>query len=321
MDTKIIEIVLKKSSSFLTPEQILKVKELFAEEISKMSKREIKSRKTMLNAFITAKKVEGCSDRTIGYYKYVITKFISETTTPLSQITTEEIRAYINEMMEKKKVSNLSADNTRRILSSFFAWLFEEDYILKNPMKRIHKIKSIKKVKEAYSEEMVETIKSACSSIRDLAIIELLSSTGIRVGELVKMNKTDIDFNSKEIIVLGKGGKQRKVYFDTKTKLHLLNYLNSRIDKNEAAFVSLFKPFQRLQISGVEILLRKIGRKTNIEKVHPHRFRRTLATKAIDKGMPIEQVQTLLGHAKIDTTLHYAIVEQTNVKNSYHRLP
>lgn len=319
MDTKTIEIVLKKSSSFLTPEQILKVKELFAEEISKMSKREIKSRKTMLEAFITAKKVEGCSDRTIGYYKYVITKFISETTTPLSQITTEEIRAYINEMMEKKKVSNLSADNTRRILSSFFAWLFEEDYILKNPMKRIHKIKSIKKVKEAYSEEMVETIKSACSSIRDLAIIELLSSTGIRVGELVKMNKTDIDFNSKEIIVLGKGGKQRKVYFDTKTKLHLLNYLNSRIDKNEAAFVSLFKPFQRLQISGVEILLRKIGRKTNIEKVHPHRFRRTLATKAIDKGMPIEQVQTLLGHAKIDTTLHYAIVEQTNVKNSYHR--
>lgn len=319
MDTKIIEIVLKKSSSFLTPEQILKVKELFAEEISKMSKREIKSRKTMLKAFITAKKVEGCSDRTIGYYKYVITKFISETTTPLSQITTEEIRAYINEMMEKKKVSNLSADNTRRILSSFFAWLFEEDYILKNPMKRIHKIKLIKKVKEAYSEEMVETIKSACSSIRDLAIIELLSSTGIRVGELVKMNKTDIDFNSKEIIVLGKGGKQRKVYFDTKTKLHLLNYLNSRIDKNEAAFVSLFKPFQRLQISGVEILLRKIGRKTNIEKVHPHRFRRTLATKAIDKGMPIEQVQTLLGHAKIDTTLHYAIVEQTNVKNSYHR--
>lgn len=319
MDTKFIDNVLKKSSAFLTSEQILKVKELFAEEISKMSKREMKSRKTMLKAFITAKKVEGCSDRTIGYYKYVITKFISETTTSLSQIGTEEIRAYINDMMEKKKVSNQSADNTRRILSSFFAWLFEEDYILKNPMKRIHKIKSIKKVKEAYSEEMVETIKSSCSSIRDLAIIELLSSTGMRVGELVKMNKADIDFNSKEIIVLGKGGKQRKVYFDTKTKLHLINYLNSRIDKNEAVFVSLFKPFRRLQISGVEILLRKIGKKTNIEKVHPHRFRRTLATKAIDKGMPIEQVQTLLGHAKIDTTLHYAIVEQTNVKNSYHR--
>lgn len=319
MNQKLIDVVLKKASKIIGDSNCQIIKDLFEEEIKRQYKKECKTRKGMLKAFITAKKVEGCSERTIGYYKYTINKFILETTTPLSDITTEEIRSYLSDMLEKKKVSNQSADNTRRILSSFFSWLFEEDYIQKNPMKRIHKIKSIKKVKETYSEEMVEKIKSASSSIRDLAIIELLISTGIRVGELVKMNRRDIDFINKEIIVLGKGGKQRKVYFDTKTKLNLQYYFNSRIDKNEAAFVSLFKPFNRLQISGVEILLRKIGQKTNIDKVHPHRFRRTLATKAIDKGMPIEQVQTLLGHAKIDTTLHYAIVEQTNVKNSYHR--
>ena len=319
MNEKIIDSVLKKAADFISLNQMEMLRQLFKAEISKNQKKENKSRKKLLKEFITSKKVEGCSDRTIKYYQYTINKFILNTTTPLSEITTEEIRNYLNNMLEKQKVSNLSTDNTRRILSSFFSWLFEEDHIHKNPMKRIHKIKSLKKVKETYSDEMIEKIKSACSSIRDLAIIELLSSTGIRVGELVKMNKNDIDFVNKEIVVTGKGGKQRRVYFDTKTKLHLDNYFNSRIDKNNAAFVSLFKPFDRLQVSGIEILLRKIGTKTEINKVHPHRFRRTLATKAIDKGMPIEQVQTLLGHAKIDTTLNYAIVEQTNVKISYHR--
>ncbi len=210
-------------------------------------------------------------------------------------------------------------DNIRRVLSSFFSWLEQEDYIRKNPVKRIHKIKTLKVIKQAYSDENIENLKDSCNSLRDKVIIELLSSTGIRVGELVTLNRDSIDFENKQCVVLGKGGKQRQVYFDSKTKLHLQNYLSSRIDDNEALFVSMFKPFNRLQISGVEIMLRKLGAKTNIKKVHPHRFRRTLATKAIDKGMPVEQVQILLGHTKIDTTMHYAIVDQNNVKNSYRR--
>ena len=155
--------------------------------------------------------------------------------------------------------------------------------------------------------------------VRDLAIIDMLASTGIRVGELVKLNRNDVDFENRECIVLGKGNKQRRVYFDARTKIHLQNYLKSRIDDNDALFVSLQKPFNRLLISGVEIRLRELGKKLELNKVHPHKFRRTLATMAIDKGMPIEQVQQLLGHQSVDTTLQYAMVNQNNVKLSHHR--
>lgn len=305
-------------ADFLSAEQASKLTKMFLERIENGCSKP-KGNAELIEGFLKAKKVEGCSGRTTKYYQYVLNGFFKTFTIPASSVLTETIRTYLNDLLEKNKVSNVSADNTRRILSSFFAWLFEEDYIEKNPMKRIHKIKSLRLVKEAYTDEMVENLKEHCGSIRDLALIELLSSTGMRVGELVRINKADIDFETKELIVLGKGGKQRRVYFDTKTKLNLLNYINSRIDENEALFVSMFKPNNRLQISGVEIMLRKLGEKTGIKEVHPHRFRRTLATKAIDKGMPVEQVQILLGHAKIDTTLRYAIVDQNNVKSSYHR--
>jgi len=319
MKKETLERVLTKASSFIGKSDIDRLRSVIEEELSREHKREGKSKEELLDSFLTAKKVEGCSWRTIKYYKYVIEAFLKEAASDLSTITTDDIRSYLNGMFDKGHVSNVSADNTRRILSSFFSWLTEEDYLQRNPMRRIHKIRAMKPVREAYSDEMVETIKTACSSARDLAIIELLSSTGMRVGELVRINRSDVDFEKREIVVLGKGNKQRRVYFDAKTKLHLLNYLASRIDDCDALFVSLFSPHNRLQISGVEILLRKIGKKTNLSKVHPHRFRRTLATKAIDKGMPVEQVQILLGHAKIDTTLHYAIVDQNNVRSSYHR--
>jgi integrase/recombinase XerD len=305
-------------ADFLSAEQASKITKMFLDKIESGTPKE-KDNKELIQDFLKAKKVEGCSARTTNYYRYVLNGFFSSVIATASSITTETIRSYINDLLEKHKVTNISADNTRRILSSFFGWLLEEDYIEKNPMKRIHKIKSLKLVKEAYTDEMVENLKEKCGSVRDLAIIELLSSTGMRVGELVRINKADIDFEAKEIIVLGKGGKQRRVYFDTKTKLNMFNYINSRIDSNEALFVSQFKPHNRLKISGVEIMLRKLGLKACVKDVHPHRFRRTLATKAIDKGMPVEQVQILLGHAKIDTTLSYAIVDQNNVRNSYHR--
>ena len=253
------------------------------------------------------------------YYVYLISDFLNKTQIPVKEMTTDDIRSYLNNHSVNSTGSKVSMDNIRRVLSSFFAWLEEEDYIRKNPVKRIHKIKSIKTIKKVFSDENIENLKDACTYLRNKVIIELLSSTGMRVGELVTLNKSSVDFENKECIVLGKGGKQRKVYFDSKTKIHLQAYLASRTDDNEALFVSLFYPFNRLQISGVEIMLRKLGYETTIDNVHPHRFRRTLATKAIDKGMPVEQVQILLGHTKIDTTMHYAIVDQTNVKNSYRR--
>ena len=162
-------------------------------------------------------------------------------------------------------------------------------------------------------------MRDSADCVRDLAIIDMLASTGMRVGELVKLNKADIDFQNRECVVLGKGNKQRKVYFDARTKIHLKKYLASRCDDNEALFVSLQKPYNRLQISGVEIRLRELGKKLNLNKVHPHKFRRTLATMAIDKGMPIEQVQQLLGHQSVDTTLQYAMVNQNNVKASHKK--
>ena len=311
------EEILEAMRAVLSDEQYLLLGEVLQAQMEKV--KATASSEECLKLFQTAKKVEGCSEKSLKYYKYVLDAFFKSVEKPVQKITTDDIRQYLEDYLEKSKAGKVSLDNIRRILSSFFSWLEEEDYIRKNPVKRIHKIKAIKAIKQAYTDENIECLKDSCSYLRNQVIIELLASTGMRVGELVTLKRSSIDFDNKECIVLGKGGKQRKVYFDSKTKLHLKNYLASRTDTNESLFVSLFAPFNTLQISGVEIMLRKLGKKTNIENVHPHRFRRTLATKAIDKGMPVEQVQILLGHTKIDTTMHYAIVDQLNVKNSYRR--
>ncbi|OFI07634.1 tyrosine recombinase XerC [Clostridium acetireducens DSM 10703] len=271
------------------------------------------------NLFICAKRVEGCSKKSLKYYKSTIENMLKTLDKPVKHITTEDLRGYLAEYYRRSNCSKVTIDNIRRILSTFFSWLEDENYILKSPVRRIHKIRTGKIVKEIYTDENLEIMRDNCKEIRDLAIIDLLNSTGIRVGELVKLNIDDINFNERECIVEGKGDKQRRVYFDAKTKIHLQNYIDSRVDDNKALFVSLIKPYNRLNISGVEIRLRKLGRKLNINKVHPHKFRRTLATRAIDKGMPIEQVQQLLGHQKIDTTLQYAMVNQNNVKISHRK--
>jgi site-specific recombinase XerD len=237
----------------------------------------------------------------------------------VSEYTTEDIRAYLAVFQRKHKSSKVTIDNIRRIFSSFFAWLEEEDFILKSPVRRIHKVKTGTQVKEVLTDENLELLRDKCKNIRDLAIIDLLSSTGIRVGELVKLNRNDINFAERECIVFGKGNKERIVYFNARAKIHLQEYLKTRKDKNQALFVSLAKPHTRLQISGVETRLRELGRRVKLPRVHPHKFRRTLATMAIDKGMPVEQVQKLLGHVKIDTTMHYAMVNQTNVKLSHRK--
>lgn len=257
-----------------------------------------KNNQTLKEDFLSAKQVEGCSLRSINYYSSTLDNLIKVLEKPFNQIETEDLRSYLSEYQKKNNASKQTIDNIRRILSSFFTWLEDEDYILKSPVRRIHKIKTIKQVKETYSDEALERLRDNCKTIRDLALIDMLASTGMRVGELVKLNRIDVDFINRECVVLGKGSKERIVYFDARTKLHLQNYLNSRTDDNEALFVSLFEPHNRLEIAGVEIMLRKLGRSLEINKVHPHKFRRTLATRAIDKGMPIEQVQKLLGHQK-----------------------
>lgn len=273
----------------------------------------------LLEMFLSAKQVEGCSIKTAKYYEVTIKQLFKKMPKKVVNYTTDDIRAYLAVYQRKHKSSKVTIDNIRRIFSSFFSWLEEEDYIIKSPVRRIHKVKTGAQVKEVLSDENLETLRDNCNNIRDLAIIDMLSSTGMRVGELVKLNREDVNFAERECIVFGKGNKERMVYFNARTKIHLQQYLASRKDRNKALFVSLAKPHTRLGISGVECRLRKIGRNCKIARVHPHKFRRTLATMAIDKGMPVEQVQKLLGHVKIDTTMHYAMVNQTNVKLSHRK--
>jgi len=276
-------------------------------------------KKSLLEVFIAAKKVEGCSEKSLKYYQFTIEMMLNMVNKNITEISTDDLRSYLSNYQSRKNSSKVTIDNIRRIFSSFFSWLEDEDYILKSPVRRIHKVKSAKTVKTILNDEEIEVLRDNCKEIRDLALVEILSSTGIRVGELVKINRDDIDFHERSCIVTGKGNKEREVYFDARSKLHLKRYLQGRTDDNKALFVSLSKPHDRLSIGGVESVLRKLGAKSNITKLHPHKFRRTLATMAIDKGMPIEQVQKLLGHVKIDTTLHYAMVNQANVKIAHRK--
>lgn len=272
-----------------------------------------------LRLFLEAKSIEGCSSRTIQYYRDTIERLLKCIVKPVRKITTEEIREYLSDFQKVNNCSKVTVDNNRRNISSFFSWLEEEDYILKSPMKRIHKIKTKQAVKEVITDEIIEKLRDNCKCARDLAIIDLLYSTGIRVGELVNLNISDINFEERECIVFGKGDKERRVYFDAKAKLHLMNYIAERTDDNPALFVTLDVPHDRLKISGVEIRLRKLGQELHLNRIHPHKFRRSMATRAIDKGMPIEQVQKILGHSQIETTTCYAIVNQNNVKASHQK--
>lgn len=277
------------------------------------------SEQNLVELFLSAKRIEGCSEKSLKYYESTITSMLSELGKSVKHIVTDDIRTYLTEYQARKQSSKVTIDNIRRILSSFFSWLEDEDYILKSPVRRIHKVKTGTNIKETYTDEALELMRDNCTELRDLAIIDMLASTGMRVGEMVLLNREDIDFNERECVVFGKGDKERIVYFDARTKIHLQNYLNSRNDGNPALFVSLQKPHNRLQISGIEVRLRQYGKRLGLNKVHPHKFRRTLATMAIDKGMPIEQLQQLLGHRRIDTTLQYAMVKQSNVKIAHRK--
>lgn len=327
MKENIIQAVVAAMQRDLDSRQMARLKtvlinELQDVEITECKKAEQKHQEennNLLTLFLTAKKIEGCSDKTIIYYRNTIERFLTAVKLAVCHITTSDIRQYLSHYQELHHSSKVTIDNMRRIFSSFFSWLEDEDYIAKSPVRRIHKVKTDSLVKEVLTDEQLEQLRDNCTVKRDLAIIDLLASTGIRVGELVKLNRDDIDFHERQCIVFGKGNKERIVYFNARTKLHLQQYLKERDDDNPALFVSLSTPHNRLTISGIEVRIRELGKRINIPKVHPHKFRRTLATMAIDKGMPIEQVQRLLGHVRIDTTLHYAIVNQNNVKLAHKK--
>ena len=329
MKTEVISNITKDMEDSLTDYQLNKLKESLiinfegVEFIIKTDElkhqEELDENKNMIDSFISSKQVEGCSERTIKYYKEIIEKFVNSFDKSIKQISTNEIRNYLSNYKDNSSCGFTTIDNIRRVLSSFFSWLEDEDYIIKSPVRRIHKIKTAVVVKEVLTDENLERLRDECENIRDLSLIELLISTGMRVGELVNLNINSLNFEDRSCIVLGKGNKEREVYFDAKTKLHLKEYISKRNDSNDALFVSMREPHQRLSISGIELIIRTLGINSNINKVHPHKFRRTLATMAIDKGMPVEQVQKLLGHVKIETTMHYALVNQSNVKISHKR--
>ncbi|WP_276796828.1 site-specific tyrosine recombinase/integron integrase [Fusobacterium gonidiaformans] len=326
MKEKIITAVLQQMQTMLNNAQMSRLQdileyELFSYKIEKndFMEEDIWTNERLLNTFLSAKRVEGCSEKSLSYYQKTIETMLNSIKKEIKYIVTDDLRSYLTDYQSEKQSSRVTIDNIRRILSSFFSWLEDEDYILKSPVRRIHKVKTISSIKDTYSDEELERMRDSCHEIRDLALIDILASTGMRVGELVLLNRQDIKFGERECIVFGKGDKERVVYFDARTKIHLQNYLNTRVDSNPALFVALRKPYNRLTIGGIEVRLRKIGKELEINKVHPHKFRRTLATIAIDKGMPIEQLQKLLGHRRIDTTLQYAMVKQSNVKLAHKK--
>ena len=320
----IIEEIVQKMLPYLDNAQMQKLQEtlqytLFNYEIIGDIKVEEDDTQKLVESFLYAKRIEGCSEKTIKYYSATIEAMLVTVDKGVRHIYTDDLRAYLTNYQENHGSSRVTIDNIRRILSSFFSWLEDEDYILKSPVRRIHKVKTATNIKETYTDEELEKMRDNCTELRDLAIVDMLASTGMRIGEMVLLNKADIKFNERECIVFGKGDKERVVYFDARTKIHLQNYIDSRTDDNPALFVTLRAPHTRITIGGIESRLREMGRILEIEKVHPHKFRRTLATMAIDKGMPIEQLQQLLGHKRIDTTLQYAMVKQSNVKQAHRK--
>ena len=324
MNEEIIQEIVRKMLPHLNNEQLKKLKNVLEDTLHGLTVLQSEDapkpkERDAVDAFIVAKRIEGCSEKTLTYYRKTIEAMISGIGKTPQQITTDDLRKYLTSYQVQRKSSKVTIDNIRRILSSFFSWLEDEDFIVKSPVRRIHKIKTAKVIKDTYTDEALEQMRDSCTTARDLAIIDLLASSGMRVGEMVTLNRDDINFIERECVVFGKGNKERLVYFDARTKIHLQNYLESRTDDNPALFVSLKAPYERLMIGGVETRLRELGKRLNLPKVHPHKFRRTLATTAIDKGMPIEQVQQLLGHQKIDTTMHYAMVKQQNVKLAHRK--
>lgn len=325
MKEEFVNLVIQDMLKVLNNAQLEKLKASLEKEleglqiVEEVKEDKMESNEGYILKFISSKRLEGCSEKSLLYYERTISAVLKGISKPLKTIMTDDLRGYLTAYQAKNEVSKVTIDNVRRILSSFFSWLEDEDYILKSPARRIHKVKAAINIKNTFTDEEIEMMRDACGNQRDLAIIDMLASTGMRVGEMARLKRSDVNLAERECVVLGKGDKQRTVYFDARAKIHLQKYLQTRNDSSEFLFLSMNKSNNPLGIGGIEHLIKRLGTQTGIKKAHPHKFRRTLATGAIDKGMPIEQVQQLLGHKRIDTTLMYAMVKQANVKASHRK--
>lgn len=313
-------VILHKMSKVIDNTQMVRLNAILEEILTETRlDADLKSSEEILEIFLSSKRLEGRSQKTLDLYRFTIEKMLEQINKNICLLTTADIRDYLSWYQTEHNVSKATVDGIRRNLSSLFHWLEDEDYIFESPLRRIHKIKITKKVKEPYSDEDFERLRDGCKYLRDLTILEFLFSTGMRIGEMVKLNRDDINFDERECIVLGKGDKERTTYFDARTKLHLKEYLASRDDDNPALFVSIRKPATRITEGGMEIMMRRLGIRTNVNKCHPHRFRRSCASTALEKGMPLEQVQLMLGHSNISTTLLYTVIKDSTVKNSHRK--
>lgn len=272
-----------------------------------------------LNRFLLEKGSAGLSDKTLANYKLTVGMFLDHHNKPIGEYTDEDIICYLEIYRRLRKVSFSRIKNMQSALSSFFTWLYKRKYITANPAAQLESIKVPKKIKHPFTAEELEVLRLHCGQIRDMAIIETLYSTAVRVSELTGLNRDDISFTDKEVVVTGKGNKQREVYINASMGVYLRLYLESRTDDNPALFVSLKSPHDRLDKNGIEAILKRLGKAAGVQNVHPHRFRRTAATNLLERGMPIEQVSKLLGHVKLDTTQIYCTVAQESVKASHQK--
>ncbi len=273
-----------------------------------------------LQAYVVAKTVEGMSQKSLKLYYKSVSNLIFFTNKPATEITTGDILAYLHTYQRQNKVKDITLDNTRLHISAFYTWLVNSDYTDKNPCKQIKAIKHEKNTRHPLTALQMEKLRSSCENLRDKAIIEVLYATACRVGELVNLKRWDIDIEHKEVHLFGKGKKHRTSYLNARAVVALQNYLDQRTDNSDYLFVSLRKPHEQLTERAIELLLNKYGKKANINaKCTPHIIRHSTATDALNKGMPIEQLQKLLGHENIETTLIYAEVSNDSIKNGHQK--
>ena len=273
----------------------------------------------MLARYVATKRIEGKAESTIKRYRDICYMMIHAICKPLHEITTYDLRYYLAVYKEHRKVSNRTLDGIRRCFSSFFSWLSVEGLIVRNPCAALSQIKFAKVVKKPYTATEMERLKQACTSIRDLALIDFLYASGCRVSEVVRLNRTDINFQTQDAVVLGKGNKERKIYLTPVALMHLQDYLNTRTDTDPCLFASLRAPYKRLSKAGIERALKQLGERARVTNVHPHRYRRTLATNLLDRGANIQDVAAVLGHADLKTTQVYCYISQSNVRASYNK--
>lgn len=296
--------------------------------LSELNKYEVQERTTdivvrdgsaegLLRKFLATKRIEGKSENTIKYYNDVIGTFVNHLDRRIFEVTAFDLRLYLSMYKEKRKVNNRTLENTRKVLSSFFSWLYDEEFIPHNPCRAVKQIKYDKVIRKPFSGEQLEKLKNSCTNARDMALVHFLHATGCRVSEVVAVDITDIDFQNRELVVYGKGGKERTVYLTTVAAMYIQEYISSREDDSKALFVG--KGSKRIKKNAIETILRKLGKQAGVDNVHPHRFRRTLATELIDRGAALQDVQRILGHEDIRTTQVYVYVQQRNVRNTYER--